>query len=451
MIMALVNQQARHEQTGGTSGRGHPRNGGDGNSLSDSSFSTRVTKVDFPKFNGDHVKDWLYKCDQFFSLDNTSSAAKVKLAVIHLEGKSLQWHHALMNRFGPAFDDPMSELMSLKQSSSVVEYMEQFENILTRVELIEEYKISCFITGLEYETQMHVRMFHPTTIQHAANLAKLFESAQKYKQSKYISQIKNGIPILDKPPTVYSTVEMADRRAKGLCMFYDEPFTPGHQLKHKRAQLYVVELNDDEDEDDTTEECKEEEPPVELYISMNAIIGNSHFQTMRVTGYHKKRPLQILIDSSSTHNFVDEQVVKKLGCKVETTKPMVVSVAYGNKVYTSTLCKGFSWQIQGTTFVADCMVLLLGFCDVVLGIQWLSTLGPIVWDFQQLRMEFRVDGKKHVVRGATTNKLRVVDGKRIAKSLLQGEQLALLQLCNIEEDVDAILLYNIEEQLMAKQ
>nr|DAD20694.1 TPA_asm: hypothetical protein HUJ06_022157 [Nelumbo nucifera] len=402
MIMALVNQQARHQQTGETLGRGYPRNGGDGNSFSDSSFSTRLTKVDFPRFNGDHVEDWLYKCDQFFTLDNTSFAAKVKLAAIHLEGKALQWHHTLMNRFGPAFDDSMSELMSLKQSGSVVEYMEQFENILTRVELTEEYKIICFITGLEYETQMHVRMFHPTIIQHATNLAKLFESTQKYKQSKYNSQIENvypkavsnnqtskqgtiktppsiplkiqGTPILDKPPTVYSAAEMVDKRAKGLCMFCDEPFTPGHQLKHKRTQLY--------DEDDTTEECKEEEPPIEPCISVNAITGNSHFQTMRVIGYHKKRPLQILINSGNTHNFVDEQVVKKLGCKVETTKLMAVSVADGNKVYIATVCKGFSWQIQGTTFAADCMVLPLGFCDVVLGIQWLSTLGHIVWDFQ---------------------------------------------------------------------
>nr|DAD44090.1 TPA_asm: hypothetical protein HUJ06_002320 [Nelumbo nucifera] len=57
---------------------------------------------------------------------------------------------------------------------------------------------------------------------------------------------------------------------------------------------------------------------------------------------------------------------------------MVVSVADGNKVYTTAVCKGFSWQIQGTTFATDCMVLPLGFCDVVLGIQWLSTLGPII-------------------------------------------------------------------------
>ncbi|XP_010248413.1 PREDICTED: uncharacterized protein LOC104591303 [Nelumbo nucifera] len=71
---------------------------------------------------------------------------------------------AIASRFGPAFDDPMSELMSLKQLGFVVEYMEQFENILTRVELTEEYKVNCFITELEYETQMHVKNLYPSLL-----------------------------------------------------------------------------------------------------------------------------------------------------------------------------------------------------------------------------------------------------------------------------------------------
>nr|DAD25397.1 TPA_asm: hypothetical protein HUJ06_026861 [Nelumbo nucifera] len=120
-----------------------------------------------------------------------------------------------------------------------------------------------------------------------------------------------NMPILDKPPKVYTTAEMAERRDRGLCMFCDEPFTPGHQLKHKKAHLYVVELNEEEEEDNNVEECSGDETSGSC-IYVNAITGNSHFQTMRITGYYNKRPLQILIDSGSTHNFVDEQVVKKL-------------------------------------------------------------------------------------------------------------------------------------------
>lgn len=51
---------------------------------------------------------------------------------LHLDGKALQWHRAYMripswaeyvnditNRFGDGFDDPMAELMNLKQTGSV--------------------------------------------------------------------------------------------------------------------------------------------------------------------------------------------------------------------------------------------------------------------------------------------------------------------------------------------
>ena len=46
-----------------------------------------------------------------------------------------------------------------------------------------------------------------------------------------------------------SAVEMGDCKAKGLCMFCDEPFTPRHHLKHKRSQLFIVKANEDDTEE----------------------------------------------------------------------------------------------------------------------------------------------------------------------------------------------------------
>lgn len=55
-------------------------------------YSTRLSKVDFPKFDGKKVNDWLYNCDQFFLLVETQPESRVRLASIHLEGLALQWH-----------------------------------------------------------------------------------------------------------------------------------------------------------------------------------------------------------------------------------------------------------------------------------------------------------------------------------------------------------------------
>jgi hypothetical protein len=36
---------------------------------------------------------------------------------------------------------------------------------------------------------------------------------------------------------------------------------------------------------------------------------------------------------------------------------------------------------------------------MVLGIQWLQTLGPILWDFAALKMQFSFQGQQYVLQG----------------------------------------------------
>ena len=93
---------------------------------------TCLARLDFPKFNGYGIKNWLVQCETFFSVDNTPEDFKVRLAVVHFEGKALQWHNAyvrivglgnlpswkdysqiLLDRFGEVCEDPMAELMRL--------------------------------------------------------------------------------------------------------------------------------------------------------------------------------------------------------------------------------------------------------------------------------------------------------------------------------------------------
>ena len=50
---------------------------------------TRLARLDFPRFNGDGIKNWLVQCETFFSVDNTPKDFKVRLAMVHFEGKAL--------------------------------------------------------------------------------------------------------------------------------------------------------------------------------------------------------------------------------------------------------------------------------------------------------------------------------------------------------------------------
>ena len=48
-------------------------------------------------------------------------------------------------------------------------------------------------------------------------------------------------------------------------------------------------------------DTEEEQPP---RISLNALAGEFHLETLHVKGTHANRPLLILINGGSTHNFI---------------------------------------------------------------------------------------------------------------------------------------------------
>lgn len=140
-------------------------------------------------------------------------------------------------------------------------------------------------------------------------------------------------------------------------------------------------------------------------ISFNALTGMTSFQTLRVKGQSGKNPIHILVDSGSTHNFLDIHTAKKLGCKIQKMCPLPVCVADGNKLSCELGNKAFKWKLQGQEFVSDVMLIPLGGCEMVLGIQWLATLGDIKCNFQDLRMEFLYQGSKVVLRGTKQNNI----------------------------------------------
>lgn len=159
-----------------------------------------MTKLEFPKFNGTDVKNWLYKCQQFFSVEDVD---KVKLASIHLYDSALVWHQqfeklhdgaiawpeykaALLARFDTELEDPLSELKNLKYDTSVQKYHEKFELLLNKVEMPEAHAISLFLGGLPQSIALPVRMFKPSSLADTASLCRLQEAtiaAQKGKHS----------------------------------------------------------------------------------------------------------------------------------------------------------------------------------------------------------------------------------------------------------------------------
>lgn len=246
-------------------------------------------------------------------------------------------------------------------------------------------------------------------------------------------------PLLSNTPQKrVSFEEMQERKRKGLCMYCEEPFTPGHQLTHRRSEFLFLEADPTEfDEEialkeqirETTIKDKDVKVPT---ISIHALNGSSAFNCMRLIGRYGKRKLHILIDPGSTNNFLDLQIAKGLGCYLTPIKPASV-VAAGGDLITQYKCSNFKWKMQGYEFKTEIRTLPLGCSDLVLGVEWLSTLEPILWDFLHLRMEFKFQGLKHVLRGTAPNSFKIITGG--SKQSFQEPQIAMLHLQETDKTI----------------
>nr|GFA94747.1 gypsy/Ty3 retroelement polyprotein [Tanacetum cinerariifolium] len=162
----------------------------------------KLIKIEFPKFSGDDVKDWVYKCKQFFQIDRVADGTKVQLASMHMFDAALvwyqqyvkkypnntQWEHFevdVVKRFGFLYDDPIVELKNLKQTGSVQTYQEAFEALLNRVDLPEPVAVSMFMRGLKPEVGTPMRMFQATTLSETYGLARMKEATNTIHKPRY--------------------------------------------------------------------------------------------------------------------------------------------------------------------------------------------------------------------------------------------------------------------------
>jgi hypothetical protein len=173
------------------------------------------------------------------------------------------------------------------------------------------------------------------------------------------------------------------RKEKGLCFWCNEKFTPEHRCQ--KPQTFLIEAYTTEEDDELVDftgaseggNCAEEEEPL---ISLHAIAGCNGPKTMRVKTAIERRILVILIDSGSTHNFVDHKIAHVLQLAVTPTEEFTVKVANGEKLRCTERYANVVISIQGFQFSTTLYSLPLHGIDIVLGIQWLENLGPVLCD-----------------------------------------------------------------------
>jgi hypothetical protein len=165
------------------------------------------------------------------------------------------------------------------------------------------------------------------------------------------------------PTKKFSTTKIADRRVQDLCFCCDEKFIPNYREECKR--LFIIEVVSD---------------PTDPTILLHALIGMQPHasKTMQLWVQIDDATIMVLLDSSSTHNFLDTAIAEHIGLAPQAATGFCVAVASGDRLDCSGCYTNLDIDITGEPFSIMCYGLALGSFEMVLGVQWLEALGVVL-------------------------------------------------------------------------
>lgn len=179
-------------------------------------FSSKLAKLEFPKYFCNNPTEWVNWVEQFFEYQGTLATQKVLLASFHLEGEVNQWwqwlHQAykeddrwviweifveeLWACFGPIdYEDFDEALSKVRQTSSLHDYQKDFERLGNQVQgWTQKALVGTFMEGLKAEIAYGIWMFKLRTLKKTISLVRIRDD-QVIRQQKSICPF--NCPITD--------------------------------------------------------------------------------------------------------------------------------------------------------------------------------------------------------------------------------------------------------------
>lgn len=130
----------------------------------------------------------------------------------------------------------------------------------------------------------------------------------------------------------------------------------------------------------------EENPHIEL--SINSVVGLINLGTMKVKEKLHNEELAMRIDCGATHNFILKKLVTSLNLPTKETSNYGVILGLGTTIKGKGICGNVEFSIGDWKVVDNFLPLELRGIDIILGIEWLHSLGVTKVDWQNLSMTF---------------------------------------------------------------
>ncbi|XP_061369249.1 uncharacterized protein LOC133312113 [Gastrolobium bilobum] len=415
-------------------------------------------KVEIPSFVGSDPNNWIFKAQMFFQMHNVPPCMKVQLAGIKMEGQASPWFQwmfttglisqwedfacALRQRFGAsAFVDLKGTLSKLSQSGTVMEYTRDFESLLNQVQgFSDDVLMSFFISGLQPDLRGAIQLQWPKSLHHAMQLAYALDTHHdQLRSSIFSNQKRNSFSSTSnnttfpktnpnstfRAPTTFNSIpkplsfqpstlpikklppeEILRKRELGICFTCDEKWHSKHRCQSKMF-LLIGEMDDDQQ--DTEEEIlwspesKDATPTASIQpnpdATMFSLASSFNHRALILTALLGNHNVDVLVDSGSSHNFINRELATTLGIPMSHSKGKKVFMGNGEFLFCDKKCNMIQLTIQNHPFVIDFWVLDLQDLNAILGMTWLESLGGVTYDYMHQSMEFIKDGQLVKLQG----------------------------------------------------
>ncbi|KFK24528.1 hypothetical protein AALP_AAs46225U000100, partial [Arabis alpina] len=401
----------------------------------------------------------------------------------------------LLDEFSSSPDSCAGErLLTLRQTGSVKDYCREFIALATNAPEIQETTLElAFMVGLTPAIRARTKTFEPRTLKQMMGIAQRVdgwsaadESPSQRHSSGGSNESKLGQwrssgptnqssgktsygPNITKPTNSSSFTtrttpfqkagyrspnqsdrvtppyrkltaeEVAQRKAANQCYRCDEVGHMRHMCPKKEFGVLVVQTDGsyrelEEDKPGNPGDEGQEEPELAA-LSLNSIVGISSPRTMKLRGQLQSATVVVMIDSGASHNFVSTKVVSTLGLVIDEAS------RYGVVTGTGMTVQGFGsplllqLEIQEIMVRAEFLPLELGTADVILGMQWLESLGDMTVNWKLQTMKFMLNEELVKLQGDAGLCCAPISLKALWKSLADQGQGVLVEYCGLQAEL----------------
>ncbi|XP_042035248.1 uncharacterized protein LOC121781590 [Salvia splendens] len=226
-----------------------------------------------------------------------------------------------------------------------------------------------------------------------------------------------------------SQAEKTERTRRGLCYYCLEKWIVGHVCK-QRLLCYA---EDKEGDDEDSDGCPADETVPTDVSHVHAMDGGRRSRPMKVVGVIHDREVCVLIDTGSDQDFLHPKVAESLHLPLSPIHPFKVIVGNGAALLCTHVSRQTKLEVQGSIFMVDLHILPIHGPDVILGMDWLESLGKVTADFAGKTLEF-VHGESRITLTGVTPPARKIDGASLAALMSPSGGLEVYEIMLLEPE-----------------